>query len=399
MQTRDFIRLTGTSLLAHKMRSFLTMLGITVGITAVVLLTSIGEGLYKFIIAEFNQLGTTLVAINPGKTTTAGMSMGVFGSTRPLTIDDAEALKHLPFVKSVVAFVQGNAEVEGNNRTRRTTIYGTSSAFPETFSIKIRSGRFLPDDDPAAPRAYAVLGIKMKKELFPNVNPLGQRIRIGGDRYRVIGVMESKGQILGFDMDDTVFIPAARSLELFNRDSLVEIDLLYKEGANVDNVVAGIKKFLINRHGREDFTITSQEQMLEVLGSILNVLTFAVGAIGGISLFVGAIGIITIMTISVNERTTEIGLLRALGSTRKQVLSLFLGEAIVLSALGGISGLTLGIGIAQLLHLALPALPVHTPINFVILAEVLAISIGLIAGVLPARRAAQLDPVEALRDE
>ncbi len=399
MQTRDFIRLTGTSLLAHKMRSFLTMLGITVGITAVVLLTSIGEGLYKFIIAEFNQFGTTLVAINPGKTTTAGMSMGVFGSTRPLTIDDAEALKHLPFVKSVVAFVQGNAEVEGNNRTRRTTIYGTSSAFPETFSIKIRSGRFLPDDDPAAPRAYAVLGIKMKKELFPNVNPLGQRIRIGGDRYRVIGVMESKGQILGFDMDDTVFIPAARGLELFNRDSLVEIDLLYKEGANVDNVVAGIKKFLINRHGREDFTITSQEQMLEVLGSILNVLTFAVGAIGGISLFVGAIGIITIMTISVNERTTEIGLLRALGSTRKQVLSLFLGEAIVLSALGGISGLTLGIGIAQLLHLALPALPVHTPINFVILAEVLAISIGLIAGVLPARRAAQLDPVEALRDE
>ena len=399
MLVKDFMRLTGVSLLAHKLRSFLTMLGITIGITAVVLLTSIGEGLYQFVLSEFNQFGTTLVGINPGRVTTHGMTMGVFGSTRPLTIEDAEALKRLPFAKSVVALTQGNAEVEGNNRTRRTTSYGAGSDFPKTFSVNVRAGRFLPDDDPTAPRAFAVLGYKVKQELFGNLNPLGERIRIGGSRYRIIGVMEPKGQILGFDLDDTVYIPAARGLELFNREGLMEIDLLYKEGTSVKRVVAGIKRILESRHGREDFTVTTQEQMLDVLGSILNVLTFAVAAIGSISLFVGGIGIITIMTISVNERTTEIGLLRALGAKQNQVLSLFLGEAIVLSAIGGASGLLLGTGIAQLLHFALPALPVHTPWNFVLLAELLAISIGLIAGVLPARRAAKLDPVAALRSE
>jgi len=399
MQTKDFIKLTGTSLLAHKLRSFLTMLGIAVGISAVVLLTSIGEGLYKFVLSEFTQFGTTLVGVNPGRVTTHGMSMGVFGSVRPLTIEDAEALKQLPYAKSIVPLVQGNAEVEGNERTRRTTVYGVGSDFPNTFSMKVRAGRFLPDDDPSAPRAFVVLGSKVKNELFGNNNPLGERIRIGGDRYRIIGTMESKGQVLGFDLDDTVYIPASRGLELFNREGLMEIDLLYKEGTNVVRVVAGIKRILEARHGREDFTITTQEQMLDVLGSILNVLTFAVAAIGSISLIVGGIGIITIMTISVNERTSEIGLLRALGAKQSQVLSLFLGEAVVLSAVGGLSGLIIGVSLAQLLHLALPALPVHTPWTFVLMSEGLAIFIGLTAGVLPAKRAAKLDPVDALRAE
>lgn len=399
MLIKDFIRLTGTSVLAHKLRSFLTMLGISVGITAVVLLTSIGEGLYQFVLSEFSQFGTNLIAVNPGKVSTHGMSMGAFGSVRPLTIEDAEALKKLSSAESVVPVVQGNAEVEGNGRTRRTTVFGVGSDFLITFSAKINGGRFLPEEDPTAPRAFVVLGAKVKTELFGNLNPLGQRMRIGGDRYRIIGFLESKGQILGFDLDDTVYIPTARSLELFNREGVMEIDVTYKEGANTDKVVAGIKRILEARHGKEDFTITTQEQMLDVLGSILNVLTFAVGAIGSISLLVGGIGIITIMTISVNERTTEIGLLRALGAKQSQILSLFLGEAIVLSAIGGASGLLLGIGIAQLLHVALPALPVHTPWTFVFLAEGLAVMIGLVAGVLPARRAARLDPVEALRSE
>jgi len=399
MLTKDFIRLTGTSLLAHKLRSFLTLLGIAVGITAVVLLTSIGEGIHRFVLDQFTQFGTTLVAINPGKTTTHGMSMGVFGTVRPLSIEDAEALKRLPTAKSVVGFVQGNAEVEGNDRTRRTTIYGTGPEFPEAFTMPVQSGKFLPDDDPNAPRAFAVLGHKVREELFGNANPLGQRIRIGGNRFRVIGVMAPKGQVLGFDLDDTVYIPMARGLELFNREGLIEIDVMYREGTPVDEVVKGIKRILIARHGREDFTITTQQQMLDVLGSILDVLTFAVGAIGGISLLVGGIGIITIMTISVTERTSEIGLIRALGARQSQVLSLFLGEAVVLSAVGGLAGLVAGIGIGQLLSFAIPALPVHTPITFVILAESIAVIIGLAAGVIPARHAARLDPVEALRAE
>jgi len=399
MLIKDFIRLTGTSLLAHKLRSFLTMLGISVGIAAVVLLTSIGEGVHQFVLAEFTQFGTTIVAINPGKKSTHGLTTGVFGTIRPLSIEDAEALKRLPFAKSVVGFVQGNAEVEGNNRSRRTTIYGAGHDFPEAFLMPVQTGRFLPADDPVAPRAFAVLGHKVKNELFGNTNPLGQRIRIGGDRYRVIGVMESKGQVLGFDLDDTVYIPMARGLELFNREGLVEVDVMYDEGTRVDEVVDGIKRLLMARHGREDFTITTQQQMLDVLGSILDVLTFAVGAIGGISLLVGGIGIITIMTISVTERTAEIGLIRALGARHSQILSLFLGEAVVLSAIGGVAGLLLGIGIGQVLVFALPALPVHTTWTFVVLAEGIAVLIGLAAGVLPARHAARLDPVEALRAE
>lgn len=399
MLIRDFFHLTSSSLIAHRMRSFLTGLGIAVGIAAVVLLTSIGEGVHQFVLSEFTQFGTTLVAINPGKATTSGTSMGVFGTVRPLTIEDSEALKRLPYARAVVPVVQGNAEVEAGNRRRRTTIYGVGSQMPEAFSLRVRSGRFLPEDDPIAPRAFAVLGSKLRQELFAEQNPLGKRITIGGSRYRIIGVMESKGTVLGFDLDDTVYIPAARAQSLFNKDTLLEIDLLYDKDAPVDKVVEGIKSILLARHGRDDVTITTQEQMLDVLGSVLDVLTFAVAAIGGISLLVGAIGIVTIMTITVNERTNEIGVLRALGAKRSQVLGLFLGEAIVLAAIGGLSGLVLGIGIAQLLHIALPALPVHTPVLYVILAEVVAVVIGLAAGVLPARRAALLDPVEALRSE
>jgi len=399
MRTRDFLHLTGSSLVARRMRSFLTALGIAVGIAAVVLLTSIGEGVHQFVLAEFTQFGTTLVGINPGKATTAGTSMGAFGTERPLTIEDAGALRQLPYVRAVVPFVQGNAEVEAGNRRRRTTIYGAGPQMPEAFSMKVKSGRFLPEDDPTAPRAFAVLGSKLRQELFANRSPLGQRITIGGYRYRVIGVMESKGTVLGFDLDDTVYIPAARALTLFNNESLFEIDVMYDEGTPVEKVVKGIRETLVARHGRDDVTITTQQQMLDVLGSVLNVLTFSVAAIGGISLLVGAIGIVTIMTISINERTNEIGLLRALGARQAQILGLFLGEAVVLAAVGGLSGLVLGTGIAWLLHTALPALPVHIPLVYVLLAEAIAVSIGLAAGVVPAYRAAQMDPVEALRAE
>jgi len=399
MRTRDFLSMTATSLLAHRMRSFLTALGIAVGIAAVVLLTSIGEGLHQFVLAEFTQFGTTLVGINPGKATTSGTSMGVFGTERPLTIEDSEALKRLPFAQAVVPVVQGNAEVEAGNLRRRTTIYGTGAEMPEAFSMKVKSGRFLPADDPTAPRAFAVLGSKLRQELFRDRNPLGQRITISGNRFLVIGVMESRGSVLGFDLDDTVYIPAARALSLFNNETLFEIDVMYDEATPVTRVVKGIRDTLAARHGKDDVTITTQQQMLDVLGSVLNVLTFAVAAIGAISLLVGAIGIVTIMTIAINERTNEIGLLRALGARQSQVLGLFLGEAIVLATVGGLSGLILGAGLAALLHLALPALPVHTPLIYVALAEATAVVIGLAAGVIPARRAALLDPVEALRSE
>lgn len=224
-------------------------------------------------------------------------------------------------------------------------------------------------------------------------------MRIGPDQFRVVGVLEAKGQFLGIDLDDTAFVPAARALEIFNREGLNEINLAAEEGVPSRLVADAVRERLIARHGREDFTIITQEEMLATLSNILNVLTMAVGALGGISLLVGGVGIGTIMTIAVSERTGEIGLLVALGAPRRTIVALFLGEAVALSALGGLFGLLLGIGLAQLIHLAVPALPVHTPLSFVLLAEGIAVAIGLAAGVLPARRAARLDPVEALRAE
>lgn len=381
------------------MHSFLTGLGIAVGIGTVILLTSLGQGLQQFVLAEFTQFGTTLIAVNPGRVTTMGTPLGVIGSERLLTMEDSEALKRLRHVDAVVPLVQGNGEVEAAGRRRRISIYGVGADMDRAFQMKVSSGRFLPDDNPRAARPFVVLGHTTSRELFGTENPLGRRIRIGNIPSRIIGVMEPKGQILGFDMDDTVYLPTIQALDLFNREGLMEIDVLYNENAAVEEVVAAIRRTLIQRHGQEDFTITTQQQMLDVLGSVLDMLTAAVGALGGISLLVGCVGILTVMIIAVRERTAETGLLRAIGATRRQILIIFLAEAMVLSGLGGAAGLALGISSAWLLHGLMPVLPVHTSWGYVLVAEMLAIVIGLLAGILPAYHAAGLDPVQALRSE
>ena len=399
MHIQDFIQLTVNAVRSQRMRSFLTALGIAVGIGSVVLLTSLGEGLHRFMLAEFTQFGTNLIAVNPGKVTTHGVSGALISNVRPLSIEDGQALKKIPQVIDVVSVVQGNAAVKYGKKQRRTTVYGIDSAAPEVFKLQMATGSFLPDDPPRAARSFAVLGSKVREELFGTGQVLGERIRIGSERFRIIGSMESKGQMLGFDLDDAVWIPTAKALAMFNRESLMEIDILYKEGSSADEVSGQIKKILMARHGSEDFSITTQEKMLQVLGKILNILTLAVGGLGGISLLVGGVGILTIMTIAVNERTNEIGLFRALGSEQHQILGLFLGEAIILASIGGLAGLVLGVGGAWLLGFLVPALPTHTSWTYIVAAELLAAGIGLLAGVLPARRAAALNPVDALRSE
>jgi putative ABC transport system permease protein len=399
MRLNDTIRLSLQSLVSQRMRSLLTALGISVGIAAVVLLTSLGEGIHRFVLSEFTQFGTNLIGVTPGKATTHGLAGAIVSNVRPLSLADAEALARMPRIIAVMPFVQGNAAVQYSSRTRRTYIFGVGPDVPAVWQMRVAQGRFLPRDDLSAARAFIVLGSKVRSELFGSANPLGRIVRVAGERYRVVGVMESKGQMLGFDLDDAVYIPVARAMALFNRESLMEIDVLYTPGSSSTEVAQRIKALLKERHGAEDFTITTQDQMLEVLGSILGVLTMAVGALGGISLLVGGVGILTIMTIAVHERTAEIGLLRALGAGRGQILAIFMGEAVVLASLGGLAGLILGAGGAWVLGELVPALPTHTPWQYVILAELLAAGIGLLAGVLPARRAARLDPIEALRAE
>jgi putative ABC transport system permease protein len=244
-----------------------------------------------------------------------------------------------------------------------------------------------------------VLGAKLKQELFGADNALGERLRLGGQSFRVVGVLQPKGQFLGMDLDDTAFVPAARAMEMFNRDGLTEIHLTHAPEASAQAVASAAEAVLKARHGRADFTIVTQQEMLSTLSNILDVLTMAVAALGSISLLVGAVGIVTIMSIAVAERRAEIGLLLALGARRRTVLRLFLGEAVVLAVLGSLLGVAIGFGLAQLIRLALPALPVSTPLLYVLLAVASSAVIGLLAGVLPAQRAAHLDPVDALRSE
>jgi len=399
LRVLDLSRLAGGAVAAQRGRSFLTALGIAVGIAAVVLLTSIGEGVHRFVLQEFSQFGTNIIAVTPGKTETFGISGAQVSNVRPLSLDDSAALGRLDQVVAVMPVVQGNAQVESEGRTRRTMVLGVGSELPLVWSMDVSAGRFLPPDDQRAPRAFVVLGAKVRNELFSDRNPLGQRLRVGGSRFRVIGVMEAKGQFLGFDLDDAVYVPAGKALELFNRESLMEIDLVYRAGASADRVRTGIERLLRARHGSDDFTVTTQQQMLDVLGSVLDVLTFAVAALGGISLFVGGVGILTIMTIAVRERRSEIGLLRAIGARRGQILRLFLLESLLLSAVGGLVGLVLGLGLAIAIKFLVPSLPVHPSLEYVVLAEILALVIGLTAGVLPARHAAALQPLDALRAE
>jgi putative ABC transport system permease protein len=399
MNTADLISFTTRTVRAQRMRAGLTALGIAIGVSAVVLLTSIGAGIHKFVLEEFTQFGTNLISINPGKAQTVGMSLGVLGNVRPLSIDDAVALERAPYALVSNPTMQGSAEVEHGERKRRATVYAVGPHFSEAFRLPVAQGTFLPPDDPRTPRALAVLGYKMYRELFGSSNALGETIRVSGQRYRVVGVMKEKGTTLGMDLDDTVYIPAAKGLELFNREGLVEIEVSYREGAPVKEVQDGIRRILRARHGEEDVTITSQQQMLDTLGSVLSVLTFAVGALGSISLLVGGVGIFTIMTIGVRERTPEVGLLLALGAVKQQVLKMFLVEAMILSAIGGFAGLVFGLGIVATIDIAVPTLPVSYSPFFILLSECVAIAIGLLAGILPAIRAARLEPVEALRTE
>jgi putative ABC transport system permease protein len=388
------------ALRAHRLRSFLSMLGIAIGVAAVILLTSIGEGTRVYVVSQFTQFGTNILAVNPGKAKTLGIPGVLGGTTHKLTIDDAEALARIPGVETVVPVVMGNARVEGGGRARSVPILGATPDVAILYRFGARQGSFWPRGDPRRGGPWAVLGPRLARELFGDVAPLGRFVRIAGGRFRVVGVMQPKGQMMGFDIDDVAYLPVASAMRLFNLDELLEIDLIYSNARDTARVESAVTNVLTDRHdGNDDFTVTTQEAMLDVFGSVMDVITMAVGAIAGISLLVGATGILTMMWIAVGERTSEIGLVRALGATREQVQGLFLAEAAMLAALGGVAGIAMGLGVGYLLRLAVPGLPVETPLAFVLAGLGVSVLTGLVAGVVPARRAASFDPIEALRAE
>ncbi len=400
LDTGDLLRLSLGAMRGHPMRSVLSMLGIAIGVAAVVLLTSLGEGARRYIVAQFSQFGTNVLVINPGKVETGGIPGAFGGTTRKLTIEDTVAIGRLPEVQNVVPMAMGQARVEGNGRGRSVFIYGTTSTLPEIFKFEIGQGSFLPRGDPRRGGSVAVLGPKLKRELFGEENALGEFVRIAGARLRVIGVMAPKGRMLGFDIDDAAYIHVATAMRLFNLEELQEVDVLFSHEGMTDSVARAVRRLLIDRHGgNEDFMLTTQTEMLEVFGRVMDVITLSVAVIAAISLLVGAIGIFTMMWISVGERVSEIGLMRALGATSRQVHGIFLAEAVLLTSVGATAGLVFGLAIILLVRLMAPGLPLGAPVEYVLAALVMSIVAGLVSGVSPARRAAALEPVEALRAE
>ena len=322
------------------------------------------------------------------------------GTTHKLTLDDAEAVARLPGIEAMVPVAFGTARVEAEGRGRSVVVYGVTPEVPDVWQWGVRQGSFWPPGDPRRGPAMAVLGPTVRRELFGEESPLGRFVRIGGTRFRVVGIMAPKGRLLGLDIDDAAYIPVARAMRLFNMEELSEIDVRYSHARLAGQVEAAIKALLRQRHGgREDFSVTTQDAMLQVFGNVMDIITMSVGAIGGVSLLVGAVGILTMMWIAVGERTEEIGLVRSLGASRRQVRLVFLSEAGMLSTLGGLAGLAVGLGLCGLLRAALPGLPVSTPPAFVVAAVAVSLGTGLASGVLPAARAAALDPIEALRAE
>lgn len=400
MPAVEELRFALAALQGHRLRSALSALGVAIGVAAVVLLTSLGEGVRTHIVAQFAQFGTSLVAVTPGRVKTFGLPGVLGGTTHRLTIDDAEALRRIGGVEHVVPVAFGQALVEAGQRGRNVYVYGVNHEAAAAWRFAVAQGSFLPAVEAHRQGASVVLGPKLARELFGVTSPLGQRVRVGGRSFLVVGVMAAKGQLLGFDLDDAAYIPVASAMSIFNLGELVEIDVTASSPQAIPSVVAEIRQVLAARHrGEEDFTVTSQTEMLDTFDRVLGIVTVAVSAIAGISLVVGAMGILTILWISVHERTAEVGLLRALGVTPGRIGRLFLLEAVILALVGGLLGLAAGVGLGEALRAALPGLPLRTPIGAMVSAVVMSLAVGVAAGFLPARRAAGLDPIEALRAE
>ncbi len=398
MTLYDQIHLAWQALTGHRLRSGLMLLAMAIGVAAVVFLTALGEGARRFVVGEFTALGTHLVMVLPGRNETTGGHPPLLGETpRDLTLEDALALERHPAIRRVAPLNVGSAPASHGRREREVTVIGTTAEFLAVRRLGLTQGRNLPA---AAREAHpvALIGEGIRQELFAaGERALGGWLRLGDRRFRVIGVLRSEGYSIGLDIAELVLIPVASAQQLFDTSSLFRILVEARSREDVKGASDAVRRIIRERHeGEDDITVITQDAVVSTFDDILSVLTYMVGGVAAISLVVAGILVMNVMLVAVSQRTAEIGLLKALGASPAHIQRLFLTEAVLLSLMGAAIGLVVGYGAVVALRTLYPILSASPPPWALGAATGVALATGIGFGVLPARKAARLDPVQAL---
>ncbi|MBP7201882.1 MAG: ABC transporter permease [Propionivibrio sp.] len=399
MRTADLIRFARDAATGNPLRTALLVLAMAIGVAAVVVLTALGDGARRYVVDQFSSLGTNLVIVLPGRSQTGGFNPGnaITSTPRDLTIDDAESLQRARSVRRVAPLAVGTSEISYGGKLREVMIAGTTANYIDVRTLKLAQGRFLSASDWRRGASEAVIGAKIRDELFGVEPALGKLIRIGDRRFRVVGIMASTGQGLGMNTDEIVLVPVALAQAMFNSNTLFRILVEANSREAIAPAKAHVAEILKLRHeGEEDVTVITQDAVLATFDKLLGALTLAVAGIAAISLAVAGILVMNVMLVSVAQRTAEIGLLKALGATGGTIRTAFLTEAAMLSLGGALLGYLLGQAGALVLRQLYPAFPAYPPDWAVLAGLGTALATGILFGVLPARRAARLDPVQSL---
>ena len=399
MRARDAIAFALASLAFSRVRTLLMLLAMSIGVAAVVVLTAIGNGARHYVVDQFSSLGTNLVIVVPGRAETAGGTASTLvGETpRDLTLDDARSLLRGDALRRMAPFNLGEIAVSYRGRERQAPLLGSTAALLPIHHLEMARGSFLPEEDMEIARPVCVLGATISRELFGRQNPLGEMVRLGGFRCRVIGVLASQGRSLGHDTEELVVVPVAFAQMLLNTEGLFRILVEAREPESIPRLKDFILDTIARRHyGEEDITIVTQDSVLATFERILGALTLSVAGIAAISLVVAGILIMNVMLMAVAQRTGEIGLCKAIGASRRQIMVLLVTEALLLSAVGGLLGLAIGLAGSRLARSLYPELSAGPPSWAMVAALGTALATGLIFSLLPARRAARLDPIQAL---
>lgn len=399
MKIFDTLRYATDAATGTPLRASLLLLAMSIGVAAVVVLTSLGDGARRYVVGQFSSIGSNLVIVLPGRSETRGFNPAnlVTSTPRDLTVDDANALLHVNGVQRISPIVIGTTEINAAGKLREAMMVGTNDEFIRVRQLKLGLGRFLSKDEVGHGSAEVVLGAVIRREIFGTENPLGKTVRIGDRRLRVVGVLSEGGQGLGMTTDELLIVPVATAQAMLNTNTLFRVLIESRSREQLAGVKERVLKMITLRHeGEEDVTVITQDAVLETFDKILNVLTLGVSGIAAISLAVAGILVMNVMLVSVTQRTAEIGLLKALGATSAAVRQLFMFEAILLSLTGGVIGTVLGYLGAALLRQLYPNFPAYPPLWAVFAGLGTAFVSGLVFGVMPARRAAELDPIQAL---